>query len=118
MTTPQQPANLPASVNAADLKRDLQATLAARRELGPEYDEHFLNALVEKMTAIQQAQQPRAQPPAKKSPPHDQQLALAICSLIFGIPIIGIGVGTEGMAGLVITCLMIIGLNLFFDRQR
>jgi hypothetical protein len=32
--------------NPDDLKRDVQATLVARRELGPEYDEHFIDALV------------------------------------------------------------------------
>jgi hypothetical protein len=111
VTTPQQS-------NAADIKRDLQATLAARREIGPEYDEHFINALVEKMSAVQQAQQPRPQLPAKKSPPHDQQLALAICSLIFGIPIVAIAGGEEQLAGIIAACLLILGINVFFDRAR
>jgi hypothetical protein len=120
VSTPQQPATTSHAdlATAADIKRDLQATLAARRELGPEYDEHFLNALVEKLTTVQQAQQPRPQPPARHAPPTDQQLGLAICSLIFGIPIIAItGRIMEG-PGVVVALAAILALNFLFDRPR
>ena len=76
------------------IKRDLQATLAARRELGTEYDDHFLNALAEKLTAqVRQevAQAPRTPEPSNKLS-RDQRTAVAICSLVFGIPIIAISI--------------------------
>ncbi len=96
-----------------DLKRDLQATLAARREIGTDYDEHFLDALVEKLTAHVQDQVKRATPRAARRPSHDQRLGLAICSLIFGIPLVAIGTSL-GMGGFLIVCLMILGINVAF----
>ena len=84
MTPPQQQSD--------EIKRDLQATLAARRELGTEYDDHFLNALAEKLTAqVRQevARAPRA-PESSNRLSRDQRTAVAICSLVFGIPIIAI----------------------------
>ena len=78
-----------------EIQRDLQATLAARRELGSEYDDHFLDALAEKLTAQAQravANAPRDQPPSNRLS-RDQRAGVAICSLFFGIPIIAITVG-------------------------
>lgn len=88
--------------NDDDVKRELQATLAARRELGPEYDEHFIQALTEKIMAQVRDQIARTPAPA---PPHprglaaDQRLALAICSLIFLIPLVAIAAGAFGAFG-------------------
>jgi hypothetical protein len=88
MMTPPQP-------QTDDIKRDIQATLAARRELGTEYDDHFLDALVEKLTAqVRQevANAPRVQQPSNHLS-SDQRTGIAICSLIFGIPILAITLG-------------------------
>ena len=90
MTQPQQ--------NSEEIKRELQATLAARRELGTEYDDHFISALAEKLTA--QARQEIASAPHAQQPSNrlsqGQRKDVAICSLIFGIPIIAITVGAGG----------------------
>ena len=96
-----------------DLKRDLQATLAARRELGPEYDEHFIDALVAKLTTQVQEQVKKAAPRPVQRPSHDQRMALAICSLLFGIPLVAIGTSL-GAAGFIAVCLMIFGINVAF----
>jgi hypothetical protein len=91
MMTPPQP-------HTEDVRRDLQATLAARRELGTSYDDHFLDALVEKLSAqVRQeiATAPRVQQPSNKLSP-EQRTGVAICSLIFGIPIIAIALGAGG----------------------
>lgn len=85
---------VPSQGQTDDIKRDLQATLAARRELGTKYDDHFLNALAEKLTAqVRQdvAQAPRTPEPSNKLS-RDQRTAVAICSLVFGIPIIAISI--------------------------
>jgi hypothetical protein len=89
---------IPPQQQSDEIKRDLQATLAARRELGTEYDDHFINALVEKLTAqVRQevANAPRMQQPSNKLA-RDQRTGVAICSLIFGIPIIAITLGAGG----------------------
>lgn len=113
MMTPQsqQP---PQAARAAqeDIRRDLQASLEARRELGPSYDEQFLDALVEKLNRqVQQTQQKQA----VKSAHSEHSLALAICSLIFGIPIVAIAVGAAGIVGLIVACAMIMGVNIAFN---
>ncbi len=98
-----------------DIRRDLQASLEARRELGPGYDDHFLDALVEKLNRqVQQTQQTQV----VKSEHSEHALALAICSLIFGIPIVAIAAGTQGLPGLLIACLMILGVNFAFNFRR
>ena len=116
--TPQSPQTrqTPQSIQAAqeDIQRDLQASLEARRELGPEYDQHFLDALVEKLT--RQAQ-PAPPAPVARGDSSGEALALAICSLIFGIPIVAIA-GSAGLPALIIACAMILGVNVAFNLKR
>lgn len=110
MMTPPQPQH-------DDIRRDLQATLAARRELGPEYDDHFLDALVEKLTAKVRQEVASAPRPAAPSNAlsRDQRTGVAICSLIFGIPIIAIAAsaGPLYFAGAIA---MIVIINLLASR--
>jgi hypothetical protein len=100
-------------VNRAETARDLQATLEARRELGPGYDEHFLDALVERLTqavATQKQQRAPASPPS-----HEYRLGLAITSMALLIPLVAIVLGMGmGFAGLVVVCLTILAINLGF----
>ncbi|HEX8998165.1 MAG TPA: hypothetical protein VF812_19230 [Ktedonobacterales bacterium] len=110
MMTPPQP-------QTEDIKRDLQATLAARRELGGEYDDHFLSALAEKLTA--QARQEIANTPRPHEPSNrlsrDQRTGLAICSLIFGIPIIAISI-SAGPFYFIVAIGLIALLNVLASR--
>lgn len=101
-----------------DIRRDLQATLEARRELGPGYDEQFLNALVEKLTATVRQQIATApRPPAPNNHlGRDQRTAIAICSLIFSIPLIAIGGGIAGLTGILLVAAMVVLVNLFAAR--
>lgn len=77
---------------ADDLKRDVQATLEARRELGPGYDDHFIQQLTERMmTQVRQEMARTPQRPAPRSKlDSSQRTGVAICSLIFGIPLVAI----------------------------
>lgn len=101
-----------------DIRRDLQATLAARRELGTEYDEHFLDALVEKLTAKVRQEVTNAPRPAQPSSrlSRDQRTGLAICSLIFAIPIIAITIGAGGGLYFLGGIAMIVIINLLASR--
>ena len=79
----------PARSHAEDVKRDIQATLEARRELGPAYDEQFLDALVERMTReVAQARQARL-PADNRFMAQRSELAI-VASLVFAIPLIAI----------------------------
>ncbi len=75
-----------------DLQRDVQATLEARRELGPAYDEHFIQQLTERMMAQVRREMAQAPRPAARRSKLDpsQRTGIAICSLIFGIPLVAI----------------------------
>lgn len=98
--------------SSADIKRELQATLAARRELGPDFDDHFLDRLVEQLKGSAQPPVPvkPAQPPAHNSLSSDQRTGIAICSLIFGIPLVAISLSSS-FAAFVLVILMIMGIN-------
>jgi hypothetical protein len=101
-----------------EVKREIQATLAARRELGSEYDDQFLNALVEKLSQPGPAQ--RAQPPRlpqrSNSLDAGQRLSLAICSLIFAIPLVAIAGGIGDLVGIIVVCFAILGINFAASR--
>lgn len=100
-----------------DLQRDVAATLEARRELGPGYDDHFVQSLTERMMA--QVRQEMARVPAPALPrsnnrlDRNQRTAVAICSLIFGIPLIAIAGGELGLTGLIVVGAMIALINFF-----
>lgn len=72
----------------AEMKREIQAALAARNELGPEYDDQFAQVLTDKL--MQQVRQEVTRAPR----PHTmlssgQRTAVAIVSvvLLMGLPV-------------------------------
>lgn len=101
-----------------DLQRDVHAALEARRELGPGYDDHFVQQLTERMMA--QVQREMAQAPRPAAPrssnrlDRNQRTAVAICSLIFAIPLIAIGanVADAGLIGMILVIALIAIINL------
>lgn len=109
MTPPQQ--------SSEDVKHEIQATLAARRELGPEYDDHFIDALAERITsqARRDVGQAKEAKPKSNSLSSDQRTGLAICSLIFGIPLLAIAT-TGGLTYVILVLAMIVLINAFAMR--
>src|SRR5262245_23059646 len=79
---------------------DLAASLAARRELGPEYDAAFVEAVAER---IEQATVAR-RPVIAETEKGDRTVALtvAIVSLGVSIPISAIAATQTGLAGLAV----------------
>jgi len=101
-------------VPSNDVRRDLEASLAARRELGPEYDDHFIDTLTERLVQRARREMRNTPAPQEKLTP-EMRVAVAICSLIFGIPLVAIAAGA-GFAALVLVCLMILGINFAASR--
>jgi hypothetical protein len=97
-----------------DLQRDVQATLEARRELGSGYDDHFVQQLTERMMAQVRQEMARIPRPAAPRSKLDagQRTAVAICSLIFGIPIIAIA-GGYGFFSFIAAIVLIALINFF-----
>jgi hypothetical protein len=100
-----------------DLEQELRATMAARHEVGTAYDDQFIQALVEKLTQQVRQEIEAARPPQAVLAP-DQRLALGICSLIFGIPLIAIAAGSAGPVGLVVAFAAIVAINMAAGWSR
>jgi hypothetical protein len=98
--------------NTDDIKRELQATLAARREVGPGYDEQFIERLVQQLTAQIRRDVANAPKPKSQALSSDQRTGLAICSVIFLIPLIAIvSGGPWGLLGVLLVCAAVFGIN-------
>ncbi|GAA1568693.1 hypothetical protein GCM10009678_59330 [Actinomadura kijaniata] len=104
-------------------REDLVAAMAARRELGPDYDDAFVESLADRIEetlrtrmAIQQREDHRVARTADRQARSERgsTLALAIVSLVAAVPLSGIGAGTEGLAGLLTVWIGIVLVNVAF----
>jgi hypothetical protein len=111
-----------------DLRKDLDATLHARRELGEEYEsalvESFLDkvdqridAAVERRVRRQFAEQQMAAARDARSPSATdswgERFGFGIVSLVLAVPLSAIGGGVAGLRGLLVSWLGIVGVNAF-----
>jgi hypothetical protein len=109
---------------------DVRAAWEARKELGPEYEEHIASGLadrVEELVAYRTAElrhqgETRTHEEEMERTAHRQSFVLGIISLGAGIPITGIAAGTDlGLLGLAVAWAGIVGVNLahrFTGRRR
>ncbi|WP_042800993.1 hypothetical protein [Streptomyces sp. C] len=102
-----------------ELKKELAATLEARRELGPEYEAALVDSFVDKVDtqvrrrlAEERLLQARGgQGPAGSVSAFGERFGFAIVTLVLAVPLSAIGV-TQGIGGLVATWAGIVGVNL------
>jgi hypothetical protein len=102
---------------------EIRASAEIHRELGPEYDQAVVGAFLERVgkeidarVEARLAEERRAQQPAPQSPPRGS-LALAICSMAFGIPITAIvlnGRNSVGIGGVFVVWLAIAVINVVY----
>ncbi|MFF0445545.1 hypothetical protein ACFYT4_03830 [Streptomyces sp. NPDC004609] len=111
----------------SELKKELDATLHARRDLGEEYESALVESFLEKVEqrldgtvdrrvrrqlAEQQMVVARGtRPPQATDPNFGERFGFAIISMILAIPLSAIGVVQAGIEGLVVTWLGIVGVN-------
>lgn len=104
------------------MRRDVEAALAARRELGPEYDDQVAAGLadrIDELVAIRLADQ-RGEVSERQAEREDersgrtQRFVLGIISLGAGIPVTAIAAtNTEpGILGVAVSWAGIVGVNL------
>jgi hypothetical protein len=109
-----------------ELRRDTEAALAARMELGPEYTESVAAGLAERMEDLaalraaelrQEAELANREQAAEQSG-RKRQTALAIVSLVMGIPITGITASEvdPAIVGVAISWAGIVGVNWVHAR--
>lgn len=99
---------------------DLTAALAARRELGPDYDDAFIETVVDRIEEVLDARtaaapRPRSRPaPGPPRGDHDHRLALAVVSLLAAIPLSAIAVVNAGLPGLLLVMAGIVLINVTY----
>jgi hypothetical protein len=111
-----------------ETRRDIEAALAARRELGPEYQDPIAAGLaerVEQLAAIRTAElrhqaQIQEREANEERSTRGQRLALAIVSLGVGVPITGIAASTvePAVVGVLISWAGIVGVNIAAGLRR
>lgn len=108
-----------------DLRKELDATLQTRKELGPEYESELVESFLEKLDknverrvrrqlAEQQVQVARgARPPRRESGSGDfwERFGVAALSLVLAVPLSAIATGTAGLPGLLVCWAGIVGVN-------
>ncbi|MFB4309881.1 hypothetical protein [Actinomadura sp. GTD37] len=115
MTTPRLP------------REDLTAAMAARRELGPDYDDAFIEAVVDRLdealharTAGAARSRRRPAPEPRRGGEHiaaarDHSLAMAVLSLLAAIPLSAIAVVNAGLPGLLIAVAGVVLVNFTYS---
>ncbi|MEU5656166.1 hypothetical protein ABZ802_11170 [Streptomyces sp. NPDC047737] len=110
-----------------ELRRELDATLQARAELGPAYESALIDSFLEKVEqrldgtldrrmrrslAEQRTTTARGRAePARPGGSFGERFGFGAVSLVLAVPLSAIGVANAGIEGLVVTWLGIFGVN-------
>jgi hypothetical protein len=99
-------------------REEVAASLAAGRDLGPDYDQAVADSLVDQLDRIVEervrtrvAEQVDARTQASEAR-HEARTSVAIASLIFAVPLSAIAAGTAGVVGLILTWVGIVLVNI------
>jgi hypothetical protein len=94
-------------------RSEVEAALAARHELGPEYDAAFVEAFAERIEqVVAQRSSAVAVHQAHADEGGSRQFVLGIVSLGTGIPITAIAGGITGLPGIITAWAGIVGVNV------
>ncbi|MFC8417838.1 hypothetical protein [Streptomyces coelicoflavus] len=111
----------------ADLKKDLDATLRTRRELGEEYESALVDSFLEKVDqridgaverrvrrqlAEQQMTTARDSRSPKPTDTFGERFGFGIVSLVLAIPLSAIGGGVAHLPGMLVAWAGIVGVNI------
>lgn len=102
---------------------DIEAALAARRELGPDYDDAFADAVAERIEAALY-DRPRSSHPRTRSPAEGVRngnaggVAIALASLAAAIPLTAIAANFLGLSGVLLTWAGIVMINIAHALRR
>lgn len=107
-----------------DLRKDLRAAVAARQELGPEYESEVIDSFLERLDARDRQRSAGLLPepaPARRHPSRETDpggLALAIVSIVAAIPITAIAADMMGTFGVLICWAGLVGINFARTAAR
>ncbi|NJQ02747.1 hypothetical protein [Streptomyces zingiberis] len=106
-----------------ELKKELDATLQARRELGPEYESELVDSFLEKLDGavdrrVRRQLAERRMIVARGTRSRGEagggfgsRYGFGIFSLVMALPLSGVGAATAGLPGLIVTWVGIVGVN-------
>jgi hypothetical protein len=113
---------MPAQVTSDDVKNELKATLAARHEVGVAYDDHFVDAFMEKLKAqvIQEVRKDlrAARPRAAPMLTVERRLKIALISLALCPVLLGLALLTVSpfyYPGGLVVCLVLVCVILVLN---
>jgi hypothetical protein len=100
-------------------REDVSSLVEARRELGEEMEPAVIDAFLDRVEAAAEARASERRPPQELYPGQGRgaQLALSIVSLGTGIPITAIA-AEQGVQGIIVAWLGIVGVNFAFSRKK
>jgi hypothetical protein len=122
MTARRAPAMMVSMPDKRPLRDDLQATIDARRDLGPDYEAALVESFVDRLDATISARvraelgthgaSPYGPPPHKAKNPGAAMIPITLGSMGIGVPLTAIAAGSAGLVGLMITWLAIAVINV------
>jgi hypothetical protein len=92
---------------------ELQAAVEARRELGPAHEPELIEGFLERIERSidrrvdERLAERRDNAPRKRDPDY----VVTFVSLGVAIPLLGIGGGIAGLAGIIVVCLALVAVN-------
>lgn len=96
-------------------QEELRAVVAARRELGPEYEPELIDSFLERIEGkLDQRHRGKA---ARRDKEHHAITPLVLGSLGLSIPLIAIAGAQAGALGVAMVCIAIVLVNLFVARR-
>jgi hypothetical protein len=97
-------------------REELQAHVAARRELGPEYEPELVDSFLERVEGkLDQRHRGKA---ARRDTEHHAITPLVLGSLALSIPLIAVAGAQAGSFGVAMVCIAIVLVNLFVALTR
>jgi hypothetical protein len=104
-----------------DFRHELEATLAAREEVGEELEPQLVDRFADRIEAeIDRRASEKAALQRPRSPGHRgaPMIPLALGSLGLAIPLLGVAGGTAGFPGVLVVCIAIVLVNFFWAVGR
>ena len=94
-------------------REELQAALAARKELGREYEPALVDSFLERVE-----KQLERRPGGEGQREHHMVTPLILGSLGLAIPLLAIASAAAGLAGIALVCAAIVSVNVVAMRRR
>ena len=91
-------------------REELRATLEARRELGPAYDDELVERFAKQLER-------RLERPQRREKLSSEETGIVIVSILASIPLLGIAGSTVGLAGVLVVCAALVIVNFLVLRR-